>query len=115
MIVVSTSSSILVVDGTSETTAVLKAVFEPQGHTVQRVHRSQLSADSPSRPSVVVWHAHDSQDATAAPFGDVPHVVIGRVKVANSCRAVRQFSQPFEYGELLRAVESLLCASPGGG
>lgn len=95
-------------DGTSETTAVLKAVFEPQGYTIHRVRRSQLPANHPSRPSVVVWHAHESRDGTIAPFGDVPHVVIGRVNIEASSSRMHQFSQPFEYGELLRAVESLL-------
>ena len=108
-IVVGNSPSILVVDGLSETTAVLKAVFEPRGHAVNRVRQSELPSGSASRPRVLVWHANDSEDSQAAiRFDGVPRIVIGRgaVPIGDS----RRFSQPFEYGELLQAIESLLAA-----
>ena len=101
------SSSILVVDGPSETTEVLRAVFEPRGHAVDRVRQSQLP--SVSSPRVVVWHSSESEEASAADrFAGVPRVVIGRTRVAESVSGTHRFSQPFEYGELLGAIESLL-------
>ena len=101
------SSSILVVDGPSETTEVLRAVFEPRGHAVDRVRQSQLP--SGSLPRVVVWHTSESEEATAADrFAGIPRVVIGRARVTESASGTRRFSQPFEYGELLGAIETLL-------
>ncbi len=101
------SSSILVVDGPSETTEVLRAVFEPRGHAVDRVRQSQLP--SGSSPGVVVWHTSEFEDASAADrFTGVPRVVIGRARVTEPASGTRRFSQPFEYGELLGAIESLL-------
>jgi hypothetical protein len=106
-IVVGNSPSILVVDGLSETTAVLKAVFEPRGHAVNRVRQSEMPSGSASPPRVLVWHANDAEDSPAANrFEGVPRIVIGRG--AMPCGDSRRFSQPFEYGELLQAIESLL-------
>ena len=109
---VGNSPSILVVDGLSETTAVLKAVFEPRGHAVNRVRQSQLpSKNSSPGPSVVVWHANEAEDSQAASqFEGVPRIVIGRASSAISAGGSRRISQPFEYGELLQAIESLLSA-----
>ena len=101
------SSSILVVDGPPETTEVLRAVFEPRGHAVGRVRQSQLPSDS--SPRVVVWHTSESEDASAADrFAGVPRVVIGRARVTEPASGARRFSQPFEYRELLGAIEILL-------
>lgn len=103
------SSSILVVDGLSETTDVLKAVFEPRGHTVNRIRQAQLPTSFLSQPRVVVWHANDSEDSVIADrFQGVPRIVIGRTTSATTARGSRRFSQPFEYGDLLHAIESLL-------
>lgn len=101
------SSSILVVDGPSETTEVLRAVFEPRGHAVDRVRQSQLP--NGSSPRVVVWHTSDAEDASAVDrFLGIPRVVIGRACVSDPVAATPRFSQPFEYRELLGAIESLL-------
>lgn len=111
-IVVSQSPSILVVDGLSETAEVLRAVFEPRGHTVNRVRQAQLSGRISARPKVVVWHADDSSDAEPpCRWHGIPRVVIGQMRCSGSADDAAQFSQPFDYAELLRAVESLLAAS----
>ena len=100
-------ASILVVNGLSETTEVLKAVFEPRGHEVRRVRRTQF-AESVTRPGVVVWH----DDAESAPLDsslhDVPRVLIGKARLSDTSRGARRFAQPFEYGDLLQAVEAAL-------
>jgi hypothetical protein len=97
----------LVVDGPSETTEVLRAVFEPRGHVVDRVRQSQLP--SGNSPRVVVWHTSESEEVSAADrFVGVPRVVIGRARVNDAASGTHRFSQPFEYRELLGAIESLL-------
>lgn len=107
--IVGHSSSILVVDGPSETTEVLRAVFEPRGHAVNRVRQSQLP--SGSSPRVVVWHTSESEDTAAADrFAGIPRVVIGRARVTESSSDTRRFAQPFEYCDLLHEIESLLSA-----
>jgi hypothetical protein len=95
------------VDGPSETTEVLRAVFEPRGHAVNRVRQSQLP--NGSSPRVVVWHTNESEETTVPErFDGVPRVVIGRTRVTEAASATPRFSQPFEYRELLGAIESLL-------
>ena len=107
--IVGHSSSILVVDGPSETTEVLRAVFEPRGHAVNRVRQSQLPTGS--SPRVVVWHTTEAVDATAADrFAGIPRVLIGRTRVTAPSSDTRLFAQPFNYCDLLREIESLLSA-----
>jgi CheY-like chemotaxis protein len=104
---VSHSASILVVGGLAETTEVLRSVFEPRGHAVNRVRQSQLPGES--APRVVVWHASESDDGAAADrFAGVPRVVIGRARITEASSAARRLTQPFEYRELLNAIEALL-------
>lgn len=106
------SPSILVVDGLSETTAVLKAVFEPRGHAVNRVRQSQLPSSTSTPPRVVVWHANDSEsDPLANRFQGIPRIFIGRADCPMSDGETPRFSQPFEYRELLRTIESLLATA----
>lgn len=86
---------------------MLRAVFEPRGHAVNRVRQSQLP--SGSSPRVVVWHTNESDDSSAADrFAGIPRVVIGRTCLAEPSPDTRRFAQPFEYGDLLREIESLL-------
>lgn len=108
---VGNSPSILVVDGLSETTAVLKAVFEPRGHAVNRVRQSQLPSSTLTPPRVVVWHADESDSETATlagRFQGIPRIFIGHTDRRASDGEAQRFSQPFEYRELLRTIESLL-------
>ncbi|MBC7817923.1 MAG: hypothetical protein IAG10_13610 [Planctomycetaceae bacterium] len=108
--IVGHSSSILVVDGPSETTEVLRAVFEPRGHSVNRVRQAQLP--NGSSPRVVVWHTSESEEASAADrFAGIPRVVIGRARLTEPSSVTRRFAQPFEYCELLSEIESLLSAA----
>ena len=100
--------SILVVDGLSETTEVLKAVFEPRGHAVNRIRQTQIDVESTAQPGVVVWHAGDAEPQSKKwRFESVPHIVIGKASISDSPQTKR-FSEPFQYRELLQAVESAL-------
>jgi hypothetical protein len=108
-IVVQQRQSILVIDGLSETTEVLKAVFEPRGHSVNRVRQTQLDVGLPSPPNVVVWHANESDGRFPhSRFARVPRIVIGKVRDAESPNTEQQLLQPFHYGDLLHAIESAL-------
>ena len=108
-IVVRSGQRILVVDGLTETTEVLKAVFEPLGHSVHRVRQAQLTATDSRRPNVVVWHADESADGGPRPrFADVPQIVIGKARLNSAAAGTPHFVQPFHYIELLQAIESAL-------
>jgi hypothetical protein len=108
-IVVRSGQRILVVDGLTETTEVLKAVFEPLGHSVHRVRQAQLAATDSPRPNVVVWHADASADGCLrSRFADVPQIVIGKARLNSAAAGTPHFAQPFHYIELLRAIECAL-------
>jgi hypothetical protein len=105
---------VLVVDGLVETEEVLRAVLEPRGLEVTRVNRLHGPHVSGSaRPSVLVIH-EDERTAGSRPVRDewppVPRVVIGRYRNARrrGDRDCRYLPQPFDYAELVGAIESLL-------
>ncbi len=104
---------VVVVDGVPETTQVLRAILEPKGHRVERVRGIDGLASRSAPPSVVVLH-DDGAPGTHRQhkYGTVPRVVIGSLRSAE-CAASdggneRTLSQPFQYAELIRAVEALL-------
>ena len=106
---------ILVVDGLSETEEVLKAVLEPRGMQVDRVSRlAPCKPDrDPSAPSVIVLHAEDQPDGAhvADGWNTVPRVIIGSTRAPGKPAdnsSERYLQGPFQYGELIQAIESLL-------
>lgn len=118
---VSEGHRVLVVDGLAETEQVLKAVLEPRGVQVNRIRQHQ-AADSPLRdsaedPRLLVLH---EDSPTAAPTSDarwqkVPRVIIGSATVpGNSATAggSHYLPHPFQYGELIQAIDRLLDESP---
>lgn len=115
---VSDGRRVLVVDGLTETEEVLKAVLEPRGWQVDRVRRHARTSDSPSRPKphLVVLHAHDDSSC-AEPDGNwssVPQIVIGSMQLdddpSEQTGDCRYFRNPFQYGELIQAIEQMLGA-----
>ncbi|HEY3965651.1 MAG TPA: hypothetical protein VGM05_13925 [Planctomycetaceae bacterium] len=115
---------VLVVDEISDTTAVLQAVLEPRGVAVNRIRNLGGSAagNAAPRPSVVVLDA-ESLSGSTPPFGDdwknIPQVIIGTIHVAEMATiddpsAVplrRYFQKPFQFAELVQAIESLIAPS----
>ena len=114
----------MVVDGLVETEEVLKAVLEPRGMQVTRISTTR-HPDAPmaqDQPSVIVLH--ESEDLTnrsshrnaATSWDAVPRVVIGRIQTRANQREqdCRYLSQPFQYAELVTAIESLLQSAPHG-
>jgi hypothetical protein len=105
---------VLVVDGLLETEEVLRAVLEPRGLEVARVRcdRPATPDSSPDAPDVLVIHQDDAAAADSPGFDAwrrVPRVVIGSMKVPAGGEHRQHFlQQPFQYPELVRAIERLL-------
>lgn len=103
---------VLVVDGETETEEVLRAVLEPRGLRVDRI-RSMAGSNETLRPSLLVID-DDGSDPPAAPseqWQSVPRIVIGtaRVPEGSGSDPTRHFlRKPFQYPELIAAVEQLL-------
>lgn len=108
---------VLVVDGLRETADVLRAVLEPRGFDVARVRGGAASGsdcDAPM-PRVIVMHQEDDQPdcSPAVAWSDVPRVIISSDEHAESPPRLstgrqRYLQKPFQYGELIHAIERLL-------
>ena len=97
---------VVVVDGLTETAAVLRAVFEPRGHQVDRVRGFEFaSRDATAAARVLVLH--DDGPARGLLPGDARRVVIGRHATV-AAPGERRLTHPFQYPELVRAIEALL-------
>lgn len=117
---------ILVVDEVSDTAEVLQAVLEPRGLTVNRVRRLDLanSTGAASRPAVVVLNVESTNGTGPAEWNDwrdVPLVIIGtaHLPVARSTpsaecppAARRVLSKPFQFAELVAAIEAMIVRPP---
>jgi DNA-binding response OmpR family regulator len=113
------------VDEVSDTAEVLQAVLEPRGLTVNRVRRldSAASAGDARRPAVVVLDIEslDGNCPSACKvWQGVPLVIIGTVQsqiagnfgldeCSPSSRHLLQ--KPFQFPELVAAIESMVAAS----
>ena len=109
-----TGQRVLVVNGIPETEAVLKAVFETRGHRVQRVRSNNQQGSVPlaERPSVVVLDADETNGEPDRLWSEVPRIILGdRVAAAgrfSSGEGALFLEKPFQYPELVRAIEQLL-------
>jgi DNA-binding response OmpR family regulator len=112
---------VLVVDEVSDTAEVLQAVLEPRGLTVNRVRRLELAAPAANgnRPAVLILDAESLNCASPALCGgwqNVPQVIIGTVRVVEEMTdpvATRRFlRKPFQFAELVQAIESLIGGEP---
>jgi CheY-like chemotaxis protein len=104
--------SVLLIHGSAETDAVLRAVLEPRGTQVQRA-RGKVCSNECARPDVVVIdldEAHHS-DARSA-WSDTPQVVLSSRRIDVDDAQARFLEKPFHYPALIRAVEELLAARP---
>lgn len=113
MAVVITPRQVLVVDGLSETAAVLQAVFEPKGTVVQRTRTASLPPrlQGAASPDVIVVDLDQSRESGApqpAVSSTTRQVVISSKRVAIEDSSTRFLQKPFLFPELIRAVEDLL-------
>lgn len=99
---------VLVVDGSEETEMVLRAVLEPAGTAVDRIHSDQIPADD-FAPAVIVLH---DQSPTALPKGkdwdSVPRVIVGSATVSTTEANGQKLDSPFHYRELMSAIQGFL-------
>jgi hypothetical protein len=108
-------ASVVVVDGVPETAEVLRHVFEPRGYSVERVRGFDLP--HPPQPAGMVLVIHDdggSHTQRHFRYGTVPRVVVGSftAEAAPGLPGEQRLTQPFDYAELIRAVETLLASEP---
>ena len=108
------SPRVLVIDESSDTETVLRAVLEPRGTSVGR-HRSQRQASqavSSSHPTVVVIDLDgESESATplaASTWQTAPRILLGTHRPAIANPRERFLEKPFQYPELVRVIEELL-------
>ena len=106
---------VLVMDGLSETEDVLKAVFEPRGLQVHRVcgNGNCEPVQTANPPSLVVIHSEELQNRPreVKRFKNVPRVIIGTADLPasqNLADGDYYLKQPFQYQELIQAIERLL-------
>lgn len=97
--------NVFVVDGIPETEQVLRAVLEPRGIRVRRIGSGQLESAASQQHSLLVLeekHADIAgvQQASRVIFSAEPRPTV----LAGSVTYLRT---PFEYGDLIEAIESL--------
>ena len=111
---------LLVVDGQSETTEVLRAIFEPRGMEIDRV-KAETNRESGNNQEANLIVLHEETNVSSMPDDQpsaVPRVIIGRMERSQPRQASkpnpdtssseRYLSEPFHYGELVQAIEDLL-------
>ena len=111
---VNSAPHVLVVDGISDTEAVLKAVLEPRGTFVERTRGAMVGRrqDAANTPHIVVIDLDDaSSTETASHFGESHRILIGSAKAPVDNRD-RFLAKPFQYPELLQTIEDLLALPP---
>lgn len=115
---------VLVVDEVSDTAEVLQAVLEPRGLTVNRINPlDQTPSAAGESPPVVVVLDVESLDGANCPdwegWHGVPHVIIGTIRLTEA--ATREFAdpaaprrylrKPFQFADLVQAIETLIARS----
>lgn len=115
------SQRVVVVDDVPDTGEVLKAVLEPRGWHVDRVRRLEQvwRCNGGDRPSLVIVDEESVPGSTNVDhdLSGVPRVIIGSLAAPSIPEApnaaLRSYlSKPFQYAELLRAIDDLLARTP---
>lgn len=102
---------VLVVNGLRETRDVLQAVLEPRGMRVDRVRGDHVPTppDKPVPQVVVIDGDHQAKNDVS--WSDVPRVMIGtaaKPKLAMEYDQQQYLQKPFQYSELIQAIDQLL-------
>ena len=107
---------VLVIDGMQEIQAVLHAVLAPRGMQVEwvRSHVQQLPGEAVGRPDILVIDGSalpNHKSSRNQEWRDVPQVIIGADEAASTADSDTQhtyLNTPFQFPDLIRAIESLL-------
>ena len=111
---VNAEQEVLLVNGIPETAEVLKAVFETRGHRVRRVRvvNEQSCLNSSGKPCVVIVDTDQTDEQILEQINATPQVLVGESVVRTEQVKVSAQSifleKPFEYPELIEAIERLL-------
>ena len=102
---------VLVINPKSEMEEVLKAVLEPRGLQVELArHLDSPAAASEQILLIIDDDSHSSDSSGAKQWGSVPRVIIGSARVPENAAAQhrRYLTKPFQYTDLIRAIDQLL-------
>ena len=103
---------VLLIDGSADTEAVIRAVLEPRGMSVSRTRSYGAdSCRSNTTPDVVVLDLDELSTATEDAWSDTCQVQLGSTRVEVSQPHVRFLEKPFQFPELIQVLEDLLSAS----
>jgi len=112
---VQTPLRVLVIDESSDTETVLRAVLEPRGTAVERSRRhtaaTRSEVDSVFQDVIVIDLDADPQSLQSVSAQAGSHsrrVVLGSQHPPRDVPCDRFLSKPFQYPELIRVVEELL-------
>lgn len=112
-----TGQRVLVVDEISDTEEVLRAVLEPRGMHVDRLHGkdTSIAVNPEALPAVVVidTESESPSHTTRERWRQVPQVIIGSARIAHTADAQgdaerHYLAKPFQYAELVCAIERLI-------
>ncbi len=103
---------VLLIDGSADTEAVVRAVLEPRGMSVARTRSHGVEVLCPdTAPDVVVLDLDEMTTATEDSWIDTHQVLLGSTRVEVSQPHVRFLEKPFQFPELIQVLEDLLTAS----
>lgn len=102
------SPRVLLIDGSADTEAVVRAVLEPRGMSVSRTRSHGDRMRQETTPDVVVVDLDDVTETAEAIFEESGQVLIGSTRVEVSDPRVRFLEKPFHYPELIQVLEDLL-------
>lgn len=104
-----TTPRVLLIDGSADTEAVVRAVLEPRGMSVARTRSYGVEPfRAETTPDVVVLDLDELDAAAEETWGDTCQVQIGSTRVEVSQPNVRFLEKPFQFPELIQVLEDLL-------
>lgn len=106
------SPRVLLIDGSADTEAVVRAVLEPRGMSVARTRSHGIESNrTDAFPDVVVLDLDDLTDTTEETWCDTHQVLLGSTRVEVTNPHARFLEKPFHYPELIQVLEDLLATS----
>jgi hypothetical protein len=100
---------VLLIDGSSDTEEVLRAVLEPRGTVVSRTRsHGTSSAMDGAAPDVVVMDLDERSQATPVRWSGTRQVLLGSTRVTITEPGVRFLEKPFHFPDLVKVVEDFL-------
>ncbi len=107
-----TTPRVLLIDGSADTEAVVRAVLEPRGMSVARTRSHGVEPyRSETTPDVVVLDLDEMDAFTEDAWSETCQVQIGSTRVEVSQPHVRFLEKPFQFPELIQVLEDLISTS----